>query len=203
MVGALRGVPTNFTPFAMKKYLLLGFFGFHLFCMIYNNIIIEEQVYYDFFEDRQEQGLAMELLQKTGPFLDVFRFYSDYSGAETGYGFYAPNVASQFLVLYTIKDDEGNVIENSLPRHYSKAALTRYFTAFDIFMDKIDEPDERYDKFMDVVMKSMALKVLEDHPPHRHIEADLLVYDLPYIPDYQAGERPDYAHLLHYTYRLD
>ncbi len=171
--------------------------------MIYNNIIIEEQVYYDYFEDRTEEGLAMKMLEKTGAFSDVFRLYSDYSGAETGYGFYAPNVASQFLVLYTIKDDDGNVIETSLPRHYSKEALTRYFTAFDVFMDKIDKPDEKYDNFMDVIMKSMALKVLEDHPPYRNIEADLLVYDLPVIAEFQAGERPDYAHILHYDYHLE
>ncbi|MCB0840191.1 MAG: hypothetical protein KDD63_13145 [Bacteroidetes bacterium] len=187
----------------MKKALLLTFFGFHLFCMIYTNIIIEEQVYHDFFLNEQVKGKALTALEHTGIFNDLFHIYSGYSGAETGYGFYAPNVSSQFMVLYTIKDSLGNPVQVSLPRHYSKEALTRYFTAFDLFMDKLDEQDEKYDKFMDIVMKSMALKVLEEHPPYTHIDADLLVYDLPYMEEFQAGKRPEYAHMLHYSYQLN
>ena len=171
--------------------------------MIYNNIIIEEQVYHDFFFGEKVKGKALTVLEKTGLFHDLFRIYSDYSGAETGYGFYAPNVSSQFMVLYTIKDSLDQPVRVGLPQYYSKEALMRYFTAFDLFMDKIGQDDEKYDQFMDIVMKSMALRVLEEHAPYTRIEADLLVYDLPYMPEYRNGERPEYAHILHYDYQLE
>ena len=39
-----------------------------------------------------------------------------YTGFDTGYGFYAPNVASDFVMSFELKDQNGNILEQKKTR---------------------------------------------------------------------------------------
>ena len=186
----------------MKKTILYIFIGFHFFSIVYNNIIIEEQTILHYFYQKKDAGLAARLMDKTGFFSTIFDFYSIYTGTEAGYGFYAPNVSSQSMVLFTIKDDQGEIVGVQMPNQFSKEGVTRCMTAFDKFIDKFDDPSKLYDRYLDVILKSMALKVLEQNPPHQRVEADIYLYLLPRIRAFRDGESPVYESTFHYSFEL-
>lgn len=174
----------------------------HFFCIVYNNIIIEEQTLLHYFYKKKDPGIAAILLEKTGFFANIFDLYGAYTGTETGYGFYAPNVSSQSMVLFTVKDEEGNIVSTQMPNLSSREGVTRCMTAFDKFIDKFDEPDKLYDRYLDVILKSMAFKVLEQNQPHTQVEANIYIYMLPQIRKFRDGESPVYESTFQYKFEL-
>jgi hypothetical protein len=46
--------------------------------------------------------------------------FTSYTGFDTGYGFYAPNVASDFVMSFELKDEKGTILEEKC-YHLSKA----------------------------------------------------------------------------------
>ena len=40
--------------------------------------------------------------------------FTSYTGFDTGYGFYAPNVASDFVMSFELKDQNGKILEQKI-----------------------------------------------------------------------------------------
>ncbi|MBA3829027.1 MAG: hypothetical protein H0X33_08830 [Taibaiella sp.] len=183
----------------MKRIFFLAFILIHFSVIIYNNIIIEEHVITKYLYNNKSNGRALNVLNNI-PFLSgVFTFYSQYTGTGMGYGFYAPNVSSQVVLMLTKIDDKGNVIAIEPPKFYSKDANIRYNKALDIFLNKIDNHDSVYNRYMNLILKSIVIWTMDKDPRCKNVVADLLIYDLP-VKKVKANIHPHYLKLGHYVF---
>jgi hypothetical protein len=117
--------------------------------------------------------------------LKPVNFFLSYTGFDTGYGFFAPNVASDFVLLFELKDKNGNVIENRImPQFKNKESRVRYTSVFNMFLDKISEKgienkQNKYQQYLDIVIKQIAIHVKEQNANADHVTAKLYLYDFP------------------------
>lgn len=192
----------------MKKIVFLIFFSLYFFCSIIQNILNQEEKINKLFYQTEEVETIANLLQRNKYIYKSFNFISDYSGAETGFGLYAPNVSSQLVIYYTIRDENGVPVKTVQPRFGTKEIAQRFFTVYGNFLEKtkpknsLDE-NKLYDEYLDLVVKSMTFKTLQENNSYRSIDADIYVYDIPLMEDYRKGETPAYRHLFHYEYELE
>ena len=186
----------------MKKLLFLVFAAMHIAIIIYNNVIIEEQSILRFFYSKNEAGNAMNTLAGNSLLYNAFNAYSKYTGAETGFGFYAPNVASDIILLQTTYDEAGKVLSIATPKFRSKEATIRYVSAMGLFMDKIDNRDTVHQKYMNAILKSIVLYTFNTKKDCRKVVTDLLVYNLPPARNIKNKAHASYLKLGHYEYHI-
>jgi hypothetical protein len=158
--------------------------------------------YYGFYheEDNYKKPLAYELSNKIVDF-EPLSLFAAYTGFDTGYGFFAPNVASDFVLLFELQDRYGNILEERImPEFESKESIVRYTSIFNMFMDKVvsskKKNDSQYHQYLDVVLKQIARNVLEESHGAAKCTAKLYLYDYPSLERYKKGETTDHLILV-------
>ncbi|WP_213277206.1 hypothetical protein [Chryseobacterium indologenes] len=116
---------------------------------------------------------------------------TSYTGFDTGYGFYAPNVASDFVMSFELKDKNGNILEQkTMPYFKSKESKVRYTTVFNMFLDKISDKntyDRKYYQYLDIIIRQIAEHVMKENPKASSVTTKLYLYDYPTIADFKQG----------------
>lgn len=124
-----------------------------------------------------------------------------YTGFDTGYGFFAPNVASDFVLMFDIRDSAGNTIHQcAMPRFKQKESSIRFTSVYNMFLDKIAKKEEqqsnKYLQYLDVVVRQIAVAVKKDFPAAASVDAKLYLYDYPSLKSYRSGDRKERALLI-------
>lgn len=153
--------------------------------------------YYGFYYDKEDykKPFVYELSNKITDFEPVSMFTA-YTGFDTGYGFFAPNVASDFVLLFELQDAEGNVLEERImPELKNKESIVRYTSVFNMFMDKVitskKKSESQYHQYLDIVLKQIAKSVLKENYGAAKCTAKLYLYDYPTLERYKKGEKKD------------
>lgn len=151
-----------------------GYYGFY-----YENETYEKPFSYTISEDITES--------------EPINMFTSYTGFDTGYGFFAPNVASDFVLNFELKDKDGNIIEEkSTPAFKNKESLIRYTTVFNMFLDKIsgdkNNSDNKYYQYLDLIIQQIALNVMKENVNASNVTARLYLYDYPTIKDFRKGK---------------
>jgi len=154
--------------------------------------------YYGFYYSEKEykKPLAFTITEEIIKLKPVSIFLS-YTGFDTGYSFFAPNVASDFVLLFELKDKEGNTIENRImPAFKNKESITRYTSVYNMFLDKISTEDgtmkdNKYQQYLDIIVKQIAVSVKKENPNTDKIIARLYLYHYPDLKSYQKGEKSE------------
>jgi len=180
----------------MKKILFISFLSVHLFVILYNNIIVEEQAINKCLLNKLEDGIALNALHKSSVTTKLFTAYSKYTGTETGYGFYAPNVSSPVVLMLTKFDVNGRLISVESPAFSSRDAMVRFNTSLDLFLDKVQNRDSKYNKYMNLVLRSIVMWTMQNDTNCKKVFADILIYDL----NKNSIAKPSYLKLGHYEY---
>lgn len=160
------------------------------------SILSDFENYYSFYKrDRPKILDKMEVFSKWTP----IDFFGKYTGFETGYGFFGPNVSSDFVFNIRIYDEKGNIIKqlNEIPTN-SKEGKLRLSCMNNMFLDKLDKIDERHDKYLDIVMKQVAIKIKKDHPKSRKVELKMYLFDYPSIKNFNKQSAPRIAMIKKY-----
>lgn len=109
------------------------------------------------------------------------RLFCSYTGFGTGYGFFAPNVASDFITLYEVSDECGESLrQTNLPPFHHKESVIRYLSATGMFLDKITKDSVELGlqkEFLDVVQRQLADFVRRRDPAAASVTLDLYLYD--------------------------
>ena len=180
-----------------KKLQLLGIFTV-LFLVFTVGLKGTFDGYYGFYYAEKEYNkpviytLSEEIIK-----LKPVSIFLSYTGFDTGYSFFAPNVASDFVLLFELKDDKGNVIENKImPAFKNKESITRYTSGYNMFLDKISAEggnlkDNKYQQYLDIIVKQIAVSVKNENPDTASITARLYLYHYPDLKSYQKGEKSE------------
>ncbi len=180
-----------------KKLQLLGIFTV-LFLVFTVGLKGTFDGYYGFYYAEKEYNkpviyaLSEEIIK-----LKPVSIFLSYTGFDTGYSFFAPNVASDFVLLFELKDDKGNVIENKImPAFKNKESITRYTSVYNMFLDKISAEggnlkDNKYQQYLDIIVKQIAVSVKNESPDTASITARLYLYHYPDLKSYQKGEKSE------------
>ncbi|PWN69891.1 hypothetical protein C1631_007695 [Chryseobacterium phosphatilyticum] len=118
--------------------------------------------------------------------------FTSYTGFDTGYGFYAPNVASDFVIKFELKDMHGHILEEKImPSFKSKESRVRYTTVFNMLLDKLSDKnkyDPAYEQYLDIIVQQIATHVMSENPEASGVTTKLYLYDYPSIVDYKQGK---------------
>ncbi|CAI8711908.1 hypothetical protein [Chryseobacterium sp. IT-36CA2] len=146
--------------------------------------------YYGFYyEDKNyEKPLAYSIAEDITQSKPV-NIFTSYTGFDTGYGFYAPNVASDFVMSFELKDQNGNILEQkNLPYFKNKESRVRYTTVFNMFLDKISDKnkyDKKYYQYLDIIIRQIAAHVMKENPKAASVTTKLYLYDYPTIANFK------------------
>ena len=109
------------------------------------------------------------------------RCYGEYSGAANGYGYFAPGVASQWGVTFSLYDKENNKWTDGPWSGDNNEVKLRIGTILSMFAS--DESREH-------LAASWAGMMFARHPKAKVVIVKSQVYILPSMAEYQSGERP-------------
>ena len=128
-------------------------------------------------------------------------FFMAHTGFDTGYGFFAPNVASDFVLMFDIQDSLGNTIsKTAMPRFKQKESRIRYTSVFNMFLEKIKQKnpkeENQYMTYLDIILKQIALNVKRDYPTAAFVETKLFLYNYPNLDQFNKGDKKENAILI-------
>lgn len=167
----------------MNKYFRLIFIGCLLIVVIISGINSTADSYYSFYYPKKTDSikpLVFHLSQKIEESLPL-RFFDTYTGFDTGYGFFSPNVASSFIIVFKIYDDDCQLIKAQKNIAFkSKEGLIRFTSFQTMFLHKLEKNTTHiYDRYLDIVMEQLSKSVLKKYPSTYSVESSLYLYDYP------------------------
>lgn len=181
--------------FNNKEKVQLFFIFIVVFILVSNSIRLTFDGYYGFYyQDEEYENSFFDVTEEISNLWGV-RHFSSYTGFETGYGFFSPNVASDFIFIFNIFDENNNLKEvvNGV-RLKTKESNIRFQTINTMYLDKLKEPsqkgyNEKYNRYLDIIMEQITKYVKKEYPKNYKIETNLYLYDYPTIPRFNEGKK--------------
>ncbi|MCW3465334.1 hypothetical protein [Chitinophaga nivalis] len=121
--------------------------------------------------------------------------YISVSGIDAGYGYFAPNVASGYVVHFVLKDKNRQPLYDTyFPPFKNAESMIRYVALMGCFQDKLPALQQEntcqslYIRYLNTLIKSMGQSILAryQHIPADHLIATLYLYEYPSLKDYIA-----------------
>ncbi|CAA7386322.1 hypothetical protein [Chryseobacterium fistulae] len=177
-----------------KKIQLFGIFSLLLLVFIIGLKGTFDGYYGFYYENKSYEKPILYQATESIVQSEAVSIFASYTGFDTGYGFYAPNVASDFVLTFELKDKNGNIIEEkAMPSFQKKESVVRYTTIFNLFLDKVSGDktkfDSKYYQYLDLIIKEVALHVMKENPNAKGITARLYLYDFPSLANFKKGKK--------------
>ena len=195
-----------------KLRLCIIFFGLHIFLIALTSTYMSINSYYTFYDDKEMPVKVMKPLANV-LFNKFTRAYSTYSGAETGYGFFAPNVMSSGMLYFS---------QNGSPRYMSlrnQECLTRYMNMSGSFVfSALEEARDRQKKskkhipivreqkgyayldscYRDLLLKNISMRFMNGFKASDTLSVKLNVFDYVTLADYKENLPVKYSYITMY-----
>jgi hypothetical protein len=153
---------------------------------------------FDSFSQKAEKATAAALgqhLAALNPFRQTLTTYLHLAGIETGYGYFAPNVAGSYNLVFELHYPDGRV-EYEWPRVNSASAGLRIAG----LLDEIGRTHS--DAFREYMVKMVAFSIWHEHPEVKTMRAILGSVILPSLRDFERGKAESYEFLYAYDFSL-
>jgi hypothetical protein len=196
----------------LKVYKL--FFLLHLLVIACVSSYMSIDSYCAFYDQKVPSNVFVKGMRKTLE-STAFEVYGKYTGAETGYGFYAPNVISGGFLEFTkngermklpIHNYENSIrfmnlstsfvqqalrsLENREKRMEKLAqALTAGPDEMELILKEVDEIKTNCldSAFFDLLARNMSTKFMKDFASNDTLSVKLKIYDYPTLADYKLS----------------
>ena len=125
-----------------------------------------------------------------GPVAQTVRWYATMSGANSNYGFFAPQVGAPHRAKFSLHDDQGSTWSDVFDQTNSPEARLRLTGIVDsTFMsgEAVESPEWRKH-----LVRSWAATMFTRHPTAMSLTVLVEAYDVPTMADYRAGSRPSW-----------
>jgi len=149
---------------------------------------------------QKAEGVAAAILGQhlaaSNPLRQTFATYLGLSGIDAGYGYFAPNVANSYRLLFELHYPDGHT-EYRLPRVNRPAAGLRLAS----LLEQIGRTQS--DALREYMVKTLAGSVWREYPEVKAIRATLAQMVQPTVADYVRGKELVYEPLYTYDFSLD
>lgn len=144
-----------------------------------------------YYPDETVHSPLLKLTRTINNFTPI-AIFEHYTGFNTGYGFFAPNVASSFVFIHKIYNSKEQLV--SVQQGFtlnSKEGLVRFSTLQTLFLEKLkDKGSDLYNTYLDIIAQQLSTHVLEHYPPNYRIETVLYLYDYPRLKELSEEPTP-------------
>ncbi|WAS92445.1 hypothetical protein [Nannocystis punicea] len=128
-------------------------------------------------------GICLWEVEALGPLGPLFTYYSALTGADSGYGFYAPSVGDPPTITLTIVDDAGHAIADTLAPHLTREADIRVEDLIELFHHRRADDELRAQ-----LAASWAATLFWRHPQARSVTIDMGFRRVPSLVDAARGK---------------
>lgn len=176
----------------MKRRIALGLALFHFTIIILHNIVSMADGRDAVSGNTDKTGFRNSVLSSMRQIIHhkSIHHYSRLSGTETGFGFFAPQVGSQYLSLFHIYDYKDALIaSHTLPLLKQQESLHRYATFLDLFQQALDKENDHIDqRYARAILYSMGERLGLALKNAQKVECQILVFRYPKLHGMQ--EKP-------------
>lgn len=159
------------------------------------------QSYYGFYYTKE--AVQHNKIYNSLSFVEDLRPYSiflTYTGLETGYGFFAPNVASDFVIEISCADSSGKINDNVASLVKTKEGFLRMNTASSMFMcytmpDSTGLEEQKCKLFL----KGICMRILEQQQHISAVTVRVYLYHHPFLQDYRTNPHLKPSYILYAT----
>jgi hypothetical protein len=155
-------------------------------------------------KDTQQEDLKIGTAITSSP---IFKAYSNYSGTNSSYGFFSPNVGSEFVMSFAVLDRNGKRLgEHQAPASLEQnESIVRFNMCSFPMMDKImlEETNELLDKYFEVMMHQIAENVKNHYETGYKVISEIYIHQPPTIKEAQEGKQERLILLERYTFRFE
>lgn len=176
-----------------------------MFCLLFTNTfgIMEDYLTLDDPDGTHTEDLKIGRIIGDTP---IFRMYANYTGTSSGYGFYSPNVGSEFIMSFTVLDKDGKVLgQHQNPINLKqKESLARFSLCTVPMMQRIiiKESNEIYDNYFKVMLHQIAEGINDYYSDGYKVIAEIYVQKYPKIQQLLDGETEKFALLERYKFNF-
>jgi len=136
-------------------------------------------------------GAGSVSLRPLGPPGGILAYYGLLSGADSGYGFFAPGVTGQLRARFDVTDSEGHLTTTSLETGASHEADIRAVHVVDHFWNELD--NDAKVSLQRALGASLAGKIIGRHPGARQVVVRLEVFEPVSMDEFRRGGRPQWT----------
>ena len=115
-------------------------------------------------------GAASVDLTDTGRIGRALEYYSSLSGADTGYGFFAPGISGQLRARFELIDSGGTAVPVEMESPHSHESAIRVGNIIDQFWEEDESENDRVHRSL---VASLAGKILGRHPEAHRVRVVL------------------------------
>jgi len=119
-----------------------------------------------------------------------YQFFVNYTGLNTGYGFFSPNVSSDFVITHKAYKQGKEEMTFSNTMFKTREGAMRFTNINAIYMDKIDsiendsiQLDSLRSKYLDLILNRMNTEQLKTTEADS-INTTLFLYHFPFLKEY-------------------
>lgn|GEM_PF-2120844 len=166
-----------------KDYFLFGWMCSHVLYILLVNLGASWSSYQAFYRPElpHRPGILERLLQA-----EPLQSYGLLTGTQYGYGFFAPNVGSQYVSRFRLYDAQGQLIASrDHPGLQMQQSLQRYSVFLDQFQRYLKEHEQEsqqaklYRRYLEASMTSMCQRMLERAQGVAKIECTVYLHQPP------------------------
>lgn len=151
---------------------------------LFVNIKASISAYIDFYFPNESTEKKEENLFYSGlSFLEhpsIATFLS-YTGLDTSFGFFAPNVASEYITEFNFYTADSTYLATSYnPKMHQKESISRVRTAYSMFENYMDKKTDSLEiKKADIFLKGLASKALKEQDSAFYVNVMVSLYHYP------------------------
>jgi len=174
-------------------------------CLLFTNTfgIIEDYITLDDPSETHTEDLKIGRIIGNTP---IFRMYANYTGTSSGYGFYSPNVGSEFIMTFTVLNKDGKILgQHQNPINLKqKESLVRFSLCTVPMMQRIiiKESNEIYDNYFKVMLHQIAEGISSYYSDSYKVIAEVYVQKHPKIEQSLHGKTENFALLERYKFKF-
>lgn len=192
----------------MKKIFIVVIL-FNLFVSSLFNVGIIESDLISFYEIKKEPFLLKKVVLADNLISKTIYKFSEIVGFNGGYSFFAPNVASSFIIVFNVHSK--NHSKMGVFKYNNVEEKNRINLLYDVFMNKLEimsknklnTNDTIANKCIDVIAKNFTLQYLNSNNINNFdsVECNIFISNEKSIKQIKNGEKPDYKKLFFYKYK--
>jgi hypothetical protein len=184
---------------AIRNNLFFIFFALHFLLILlvcFKSLV--HTVYTTYITKETDDKTKLEKLIGSITSNTAINFYGTYSGTINPYGYFAPNVASSYIIEFSCFDKQNQVVSKFiLPPFERIESINRYSSLLGNFQEILKDMDNHGTKnrdkiglrYLNVVIKSMNKGLLDKKKGIYKVKSVLFLYDQPSIDSFRIKNK--------------